>query len=1169
MPKIKYPENIQKLKEQLETGNNLVDYFFVCGIPPSLCISRNLYIASNNYLEHLNKTIKPSIFAKFPEFDNNNDTIDESIISYCFPNGFKALELSSKEPEPERQNFSIILDNNLFSSEYPQKYLTCLLFYERISDYISLAKKYLETKRKLTDNIDVKTNKKNDTQNEKFSEIKEAYKETEKKIGLTHHRNIKTSVSLLNEGTEFNIDPMMEPIKERNSVKEPFSLEKLKNVYIPKCICLVSIHPYVQLYQKILNNILDYKNFNYPKTIPLEKIITNLIIEVPIPPRGLYSINYNYSFVDLLKPKLGNESERYSKALNTSQNNSNLSQSENPPLQSTENNKLLVSEVQLQKFNNILNFNCKLEIIKHILFDSKILFFSKDLNKITDTILSFLSLIFPFKYPFQVSSLLHKTDYGILESTSPFIIGIKEEFTENFFENNDIMLEGLNVLAVDLDNNKYHLFSDEEFPDFPNKLITNLEKDIKALELIFVSDDDSKSTKKTDKDIIESINEIKEFNEQYQEKFFYFFCEILKGYEDYLNLDFFKSNDDKVTSIETLFNCDQFIKNIHSQSDIPFYTKFIKDGQLFADFIYKRMIPRNNNEWMDILIVNDYFTSLKKKAKIKGNDNIQNEYKINNKYIVDGPRELIEKEITDVLEKNLKLCKSGNVVAKKNIESNNGLLFDYILFPELDFTIYCNNDNVNQYIPPPDYSEEIDAINSDVISKSSLGQNLNRTMEMKNYIYLTWLEIWAFTFQCNEQQEKFYRFDQMLDVLDKVIHHEMNILNLMFDTLNKYGQPQMLLKLYQKLLQLKINPSTFIYDIISNILDKKQIKNLLDEMKKKKSSKKLKFNNYNIKNFRQRTFLSIDDNLPLETKPKFYYDYNCISCSEEINLYSICKYFEGIRNDILWVKCKKCGEYNLPKIQVKFGLDYIITHNRFSSIEDFVLHSPYNLKINMKNAVVTQSGTDIKISNFKSQFQALFWNFIWYCVIQNLDFNILLPYCSNVEQYTETNCYNPNREIFDVRFDSELFEENENKIKAIISNKPLRKMKSFKSEDLQRCRMVIIIEILGSNKPISNVEKKENEGNKGVKENKENKENIEDKNGKEGSNIKHKCSMQDFFFKGNDTKKEEKKEEKKDDKKKEEVEEGDDIDEQFFGYFEGENEKEIESLIPKKWKHLF
>ena len=43
MPKIIYSENIQKLKEQLETGNTLVDYFFICGISPSLCTNEILY----------------------------------------------------------------------------------------------------------------------------------------------------------------------------------------------------------------------------------------------------------------------------------------------------------------------------------------------------------------------------------------------------------------------------------------------------------------------------------------------------------------------------------------------------------------------------------------------------------------------------------------------------------------------------------------------------------------------------------------------------------------------------------------------------------------------------------------------------------------------------------------------------------------------------------------------------------------------------------------------------------------------------------------------------------------------------------------------------------------------------------------------------------------------
>jgi hypothetical protein len=81
----------------------------------------------------------------------------------------------------------------------------------------------------------------------------------------------------------------------RNTLNKP--INKLKNYFIPKSICLVSIHPYVKLYQKILANIYNYGLSS--NEIPLENIITNLIIEVPIPPRGLYSINYNYAFNEI------------------------------------------------------------------------------------------------------------------------------------------------------------------------------------------------------------------------------------------------------------------------------------------------------------------------------------------------------------------------------------------------------------------------------------------------------------------------------------------------------------------------------------------------------------------------------------------------------------------------------------------------------------------------------------------------------------------------------------------------------------------------------------------------------------------------------------------------------------------------------------------------------
>ena len=1066
MPKKTYPENIQKLKEQLETGNNLVDYFFVCGVEPTICQNQDLYnISDDNYLENINKTIKPSILCKFPEFDNNNDTIDESIISYCFPNGFEIIHSASSDPK--RKIFSIILDNNLFSSEYPQKYLTCILFYEKLSQYKKLQQQ-MEKIEKNKDNDFI------DLDETLISSIRSSLKD-EKNVNIHRHNKILTSIlPSINIDDHVIEDPNMGKLEignMRNTLNQP--IFKLKYYYIPKCICLVSIHPYIKLYQKILSNIYSY-GCSVNNEIPIEKIITNLIIEVPIPPRGLYSINYNYNFN--FNEKSSNTNSNSNTSVSRAQSVAFVLTSQSQvqvvqPLQSTENNKLLISEIDLKRFNRNLSFICKLETIKHILLGSKILFFSLNVNTLTDTILSFLNLVFPFKYPFQVTSFLHKNNYNILESISPFIMGICEEYSESFFEKNDITLEGMNVFIVDLDKQdgqkNYHLFSDEEFPDFPSKLVSNLEKEIKSLESNTIQNNDNINKEKI----------IKEFNEQYQEKFFHFFCEILKGYEEYLNMDFFKSDTDNVTSIETLFNCDQFIKSsYHYQSDFPFYTKFINDSQLFADFIYKRMIPSNNNELMDILIVNDYLASFKKRYKRK--DAEENEYIINNKYMCPRPRELSEEEITKIFSQKVELSQKGQIVKKlkpdtKKIYNNSSLVFDYTIFPVLDFSIYCNNENINQYIPPPDYSEEIDAINSDVISKSSLGQNMNRTLEMKNYLYLTWLEIWAFTFWYNEIGEKHYRFDQMLDVLDKVIHHEMNIFNLMFDVLNKHGEPQMMLKLYQKLLQKKINPSFYIYDIMSKVLDKKQIKNLLEELKKN-YSKELKFNDYNRKNNRERTFLSITDDLPLETKPRFYYDYYCISCGEKINIFSISKKFEDIRNDILWVKCKKCGEYNLPKIIVKFGLDFINTQSKATPTEDFVLHSPYNLKINIRNAVVTHYGMDINIPNFKSQFQPLFWNFIWYCVIHGLDYNILLPYSKNLEQLKETLFYNPNREIFEVSYDDIAFKENQNKIERISTrikqqNNEIDKKHTF--EILKICSEVIKLELGGEG------EEEYNEGN--------------------------------------------------------------------------------------------
>ena len=1046
MPKIQLHPNLAKLKEVLESDHNLIDHFLVCGIPPSTCLQDFLYDTKNpKYEEIFKENIKPSIISRFPEFDNNTDSVDDEIINYCFPDGFKPYFSKNFYMEQKTKFYTLILDNNLFSAEHPQKYLSCLLFYENISTYNDLKKKLQDKKEldifdideveereiepmnkdneiseikkdqeknKENNNNDIKGKEENEKKSQNIFQSLLLVKGKSEKLSLDKSKVLKTFKKL---NTSATIGQSLLRRSNKISEKETF-------VYIPKVICLVSIHPYIKTFEKILKSIYSYfSDVDNNKEIPLEKLITNLIIEVPIPPRGLYSMHYEFL------------------------NNKYI-------FKGYENNKIAVTENNLFHFNSTIDFKTKLEVFKHMIYCSKILFFSKSLNIITEAILSFLVLIYPFKYPFQVTSCVQKDNYDFLGCLSPFIFGINEKYSENFMEENYISTDEMNILMVDLDNkNNFNLITNEDFPNFPSKLTSNLEKEIKNLENKYKN--------------YQNEN-LEEFNELYQNLFFDFFCEILKGYEDYLNLDYFKvSNTQRMTSIKTLFQCPKFIK-IHSSSEVAFYEKFLDVSQLFADFICKRMIPRNNQEVIDVLFVNETNIKLKNKSKYFGQKEPTDfldskEYFPSNKYIVPGPRPLTKEEYDTIQGKKDQLLTYGQSISYSDVKimrtktikdkdkennqekeslSYNKMIFNYILFPQLDFQTYCNVDNVNDYFFPPDYSEEIEAINSVLLSKSSLGQNINLGLEMQNNLYLTWLEVWSYTFWYMNTEEREFRFDQALDILDKVIHHEINIFNLMFDVLNQQNEQEMIIKLYQKMLLLKLNPNTNIHNIISNILDNDQIKKLLETMKLGGDNESLKFNKIYTQRFKSRTFMNLEDKPSLvNVRLKFETIFSCIECMENINLYQLCKNFEGIKNDVLWVPCVN-GHYNLPKLKINFGNEFfplnIMKHpnNSTSIINDVVLHSPYNLKINIKNAMKNKYGTKLEVNKFKSDFSPLFWNFVWYCYVNGLDYSIILPYTDKIEQIrTNKIVYNQNLSSIKLLLDNKIYKSMENKLSEIES----------------------------------------------------------------------------------------------------------------------------------------
>ena len=79
-------------------------------------------------------------------------------------------------------------------------------------------------------------------------------------------------------------------------------------------------------------------------------------------------------------------------------------------------------------------------------------------------------------------------------------------------------------------------------------------------------------------------------------------------------------------------------------------------------------------------------------------------------------------------------------------------------------------------------------------------------------------------------------------------------------------------------------------------------------------------------------------------------------------------------------------------------------------------------------------GTKLDVNKFKSDFCALFWNFVWYCKVYELDYSILLPYSERIEQIrTNKIIYNQNLNNIKLVLDNDIYKSMDLKLKEIES----------------------------------------------------------------------------------------------------------------------------------------
>jgi hypothetical protein len=388
-------------------------------------------------------------------------------------------------------------------------------------------------------------------------------------------------------------------------------------------------------------------------------------------------------------------------------------------------NKLPPLAIEFERIFLNLSVEQVLDILRHILLETRIIFFSSDISNLTPIILGLTSLIYPFKYPFQLVTILPQEDYIILESITPYIVGINVTYTNNFFSGDRPDISDLNLLIVDIDNKKVELlapclkrmsnngkkkkFLSEEFPDLPSHYKRKLEK-LLGQYLAKVT----KQKTKEDRDC---------FIDNIQNLFFQFMISILLNYNKFLNNSYYTNNDIGIATVANLFKIDEFIESVEA-NDRNFYKKLLLDTQVFNDFLYKRMIPKDSKEKLEILFFDENILEKRNRSLLSRKQYTpflhSNMYEIKNTYVVQKHRPYSDTEVEFL--KDPKSQKEALKYGQDILIDGDEVYTTYHFFPTMNMNLFFTKFSIKSYFIPPNLSDDLEAINIEIVSSSHLSK---------------------------------------------------------------------------------------------------------------------------------------------------------------------------------------------------------------------------------------------------------------------------------------------------------------------------------------------------------------------------------------------------------------------------------------------------------------
>ena len=326
-------------------------------------------------------------------------------------------------------------------------------------------------------------------------------------------------------------------------------------VYVPFCLCLISRYPFIKQMEKCLESIMLSINKNEGKIEELNQLITYIVKSIPAPPKQsviYFPLPYHYELVEIRQPYFRDITQ-------------------------FGDNPFIILYYLSEKH--------VLALFKLLIFEQKVLVVGKDYDTISEIILSFVSLLYPFEWIHTYIPIMSEKMIKFLQAFLPFFNGMNISLYKKAMPILAKAARGVFIFNIDEDkieinsnlkeNSKYikaSAYIKKHFPSLPKNLETLILKELKTIKINL----------QKGKDGYDKYNA----NLRIKNLFIYIFAELLQDYKIY----------SYIIDDYPVFNSYLMIKE--KKSDKKFFKEFT-GTQLFQMFVQNSLFTDKDNTYFE------------------------------------------------------------------------------------------------------------------------------------------------------------------------------------------------------------------------------------------------------------------------------------------------------------------------------------------------------------------------------------------------------------------------------------------------------------------------------------------------------------------------------------------------------------------------------------------